>query len=116
MGEALFFGGIGGGDEETLFAYVREYLFELLVRVFSFYQADIYCGDGFFGDYILSLLPTYALRRPRIFREGYWRSSIRRLPSPSGLANWRSRSRWASLLGMAASASFFVVLSGTMSS
>ena len=55
MREAFFFCGIGGGDEETLFAYVREYLFELLVGVFAFYETHIDGGDGFFGDYILRL-------------------------------------------------------------
>src|ERR1700675_1051700 len=53
MGEALFFRGLSGGDEETLLADVTENLLELLVGVFTFYEAHINGSSGFFGDYIL---------------------------------------------------------------
>ena len=55
MGEAFFFCGIGGGDEEALFADVAEYLLEFLVGIFTFYQAYIDGRGGFFGHYILRL-------------------------------------------------------------
>ena len=56
VGEAFFFGGFIGGDVETLFADVIEDLLEFFVRLFSFYQADVEGGGGFFGDDVLRLL------------------------------------------------------------